>query len=381
MRKTSFAIFTLLFITACLPLFSQLRQGSKIYVAPVSGYGSVKDNEFFHGQVSYEVVLQYHEAVLSKRGSQYTFKGLIEPYTGEVSTAAAAVHIPDKTHPVPPRPVPRVRNSSDRREFFSWEVDGNILFYDTSEDVNLLPSSKEPMPEKFNPDDLEFIFYLALVNNKTDVSIGEQYLIYKTTDTSVSRIVSIMVENLLSLIPVNMERIASNDFRDKWLFLDACVLWAPRLYSGKSDSISWLNFGAAITAEFHFIDFLSLSTGIQLTQDWVVVNSGEEYQDLILEIPFTIRYVIKSGSSLMIEPYTGVFSNISLLNKTNPSSFSWLIGCQIGIDMGPGMLVIDPRFALDFFESNLKSSMNSLIEYRRYLLQFGIGYKFGFFQK
>jgi len=378
MRKTAFIIFALLFVTACLPLFSQVRSPSKIYVAPVSGYGQPEDNTFFYGQVSYEVVLQHHNAVVSKRGSQYTLKGLIEPYTGEVSAAAAAVHIPDKTHPVPPRAIPRVRNTGDRREFFSWEVDGNIMLYDSSEDVNLLPPSKEPMPEKFNPDDLEFIFYLALVNNKTDQSIGEQYLIYKVTDNSVSRIVSVMVENLLSLIPVNLESVASNDFRDKWLFVDASVLWAPRLYSGKSDSISWLNFGAAVTAEFHFIDFLSLGAGIQLTQDWVVVEKDvEEYQDLLLEIPFTIRFVIKSGSSLMIEPYTGIYANISLLNETKPSAFSWLLGCQIGIDMGPGMLVIDPRFAMDFYESSLNTSLG----YRRYLLQFGLGYKFGFFQK
>jgi len=381
MRKTAFTIFVLLFIAACFPLFSQVRSPSKIYVAPVSGYGSVEDNTFFYGQVSYEVVLQYHNAVLSKRGSQYTLKGLIEPYTGEVSAAAATVHIPDKTHPVPPRPIPRVRNDGDRREFFSWEVDGNIMLYDSSEDINLLPPSKEPMPEKFNPDDLEFIFYLALVNNKTDQSIGEQYLIYKVADNTVSRIVSVMVENLLSLIPLNLESIASNDFRDKWLFLDASVLWAPRLYSSESQSISWLNFGAAVTAEFHFTNFLSLGAGIQLTQDWVVVEKDvEEYQDLLLEIPFTIRFVIKPGNDLMIEPYTGIFGNISLYKKTNPSAFSWLVGCQIGIDMGPGMLVIDPRFAMDFYESSIpESSLSS--GYRRYLLQFGLGYKFGFFKK
>ena len=378
MRKTAFIIFALLFVAACLPLFSQVRNPSKIYVAPLSGYGSVEDNKFFYGQVSYEVVLQYHNAVLSKRGSQYTLKGLIEPYTGEVSAAAAAVHIPDKTHPVPPRAIPRVRNNGDRREFFSWEVDGNIMLYDSSEDVNLLPPSKEPMPEKFNPDDLEFIFYLALVNNRTDQSIGEQYLIYKVTDNTVSRIVSVMVENLLSLIPQNLESIASNDFRDKWLFLDASVLWAPRLYTSKSQSISWLNFGAAVTAEFHFTNFLSLGAGVQLTQDWVVVDKDvEEYQDLLLEIPFTIRYVIKPGNDLMIEPYTGIYANISLLNETKPSAFSWLLGCQIGIDMGPGMLVIDPRFAMDFYESSLNTSLG----YRRYLLQFGLGYKFGFFKK
>jgi len=204
MRKTSFVIFALLFITACFPLFSQHRigAGSKIYVAPISGYGSVDDNMFFQKQVSYEVVLQYHDAVMSKRTSQYTLKGLIEPYTGEVSSAAAAVHIPDNSHPVPPRPVPRVRNNSDRREFFSWEADGNMLFYDTSDDVNILPSN-EPVPEKFNIDNLEFIFYLALVNNKTDQSIAEQYIIYKITDDSVSRMVSVMVQNILASIPVS----------------------------------------------------------------------------------------------------------------------------------------------------------------------------------
>jgi len=380
MRETPFFIFAMLFLMVFSPLFSQTKAGARIYVPPVAGYGMPEDNEFFQQQVSYEVVLQYHETAKSKRTSQFTLKGLIEPYTGEVSAAAKAVHVPDNTHPVPPRPTPRVRNNSDRREFFSWEVDGSILFYDTSDDVNLLPPADTSDIDKFNTEDLEFIFYLALVNNATDQAIGEQYIIYKAIDHSVSEMVSVMVRNMLSSIPLNMTRSFSKDSRDKWLFLDVNLLWAPRLYTNKDyQSISWLNFGASVAAEFHFMNFMSLGAGVQISQDWIVVSEkkGDEYQDLILEVPFSLRFVLKPGNNYLIEPYMGISGNFSVIGNTKPSAFSWFLGCQIGFDMGPGMFIIDPRFAMDFFESSLPTSL----EYRRYLMQIGIGYKFGFISK
>jgi len=366
------------------PLFSQARAGARIYVPPVIGYGIPEDNTFFQQQVSYEVILQHHETTKSKRGSQFTLKGLIEPYTGEVAATAAAVHVPDSSNPVPPKPYPRVRNNKERREFFSWEVDNNILFYDSGSNENIAPSSSVTTEaDRFNADNLEYIFYLALVNNATDQAIGEQYIVYKIADESVSQLVSIMVQNMLSSIPSSELKVrsGSGDFRNKWLYLDAGVLWAPRLYSSVGQSISWLNFGAGINAEFHFMNFMSLGAGVQISQDWVVVSKDvEEYQDLILEIPLTLRFVLKPAEIYMIEPYTGVYGNFSIQNKTNPSSFSWIIGCQIGVDMGPGMLVLDPRFALDFYESSIpESSLSS--GYRRYLMQIGIGYKFGFISK
>lgn len=383
MKKIAFT--TLLFLLACLPMFSQVRNPSKIYVPPVAGYGMPEDNEFFQQQVFYEVTLQYHDAVSSKRGSQYTLKGLIEPYTGEVSAAAAAVHIPDKSHPVPARATPRVRNDKERREFFTWEVNGDMRFYDSSDDVNLLPPSNEPPPERFNADDLEFIFYLALVNNNTDQAMGEQYIIYKVLDDSVSKLVSVMVQNMLSFIPVDLEKgaVRGDDFRHKWLYLDAILSWAPSLYSGDDQSFSWLTFGGGIGAEFHFVKFMSLGLGLQIKQDWVVVTRGvDEHRDLIMEIPLTLRYVVKPADTYMIEPYTGVNINISLQKNTKPSLFSLLVGCQIGIDMGPGMLVIDPRVAIDFLDSTLKRGIDlKTIDYRRYKMQVGLGYKFGFFEK
>ena len=383
MRKIAFS--ALLFLFVCLQVFSQARSGAKVYVPPVIGYGTAEDNAFFQGQVSYEVVLQYHEATKAKRGSQYTLKGVIEPYTGKILSGASAVSMPDKSNPVPPRPNPRVRNDKDRREFFSWESGGKIQFYDSSDGINM-PLSENSGAVYNNNGELEFVFYLSLINNATDQAVGEQYIIYKVIDDTVSQMVSIMVHNMLSSIPENSPRpsavvtVTRDELRNKWLFVDACGLWAPRLYTGESQSISWLNFGAGVAAEFHFVNFMSLGVGVQIVQDWVVVEKGvEEYRDLQLEIPLTIRFVFKPGATYMIEPYTGVSINLSLLNESKPSPFTWLLGCQVGIDMGPGIFVVDPRFGMDFFESSLNNSPHT--GYRRFLLQIGIGYKFGFIPK
>jgi hypothetical protein len=40
------------------------------------------------------------------------------------------------------------------------------------------------------------------------------------------------------------------------------------------------------------------------------------------------------------------------------------------------MVVIDPRFAMDFSNSSIDG-----LEYRRYMIQIGLGYKLGFFSK
>jgi len=377
MKRTA---FLLLFLFACLSLFAQSYRQAKVYVPVIAG-GLQEEKEFFHDQLSYEVVLHYHQTVKQKRGSEFTLKGTVEPYTGAVSPSAVVVELPPQTdNPVPPRANPRVRNTNDRREFFSWEVDRSLYFYDTTGDDNYIPSfaqSAESDGDSFsrlNPDGLEFVFYLEFIKNSTNEVVGEQYIIYKDIDASISQLVSIMVYNMLSMIPAEREK---GDFRDKWLFVEAGGLWTPRLYIYEAQSMYWFNFGFGFKTEFHFLDYMAIGLGAQVSQDWVILGE-EQVKDVILDIPLTLKLVFKPAEVFMLEPYTGFSANVSLSKTTKPSPFSWLIGFQMGVGLGPGVVFIDPRFALDFYPSAIS---NSPQEYRRYLMQVGIGYKIGFFQK
>ena len=379
-----------LFLLTGISVFAQNLREARIFVQPVDGTGLAGDNTFFYRQLTYEVVLQYYSLVRTRRTSDFVLRGTIVPYMGEEQFL---IDNPQETPelfkesentnlgPVPPRPIPRIRNTFGRREFFSWETSGEIQFFDTTEAGNTEPETKnetvyiEKIEEKQfdDSDNQEFVFTIELINNLTGDVIAKQYLIYRYVDASVGELVSIIIYNMLTSIP-DIE--AEKDWRNNWLFADINAIWAPRIYTAEEQSISWVNFGIGFSLEYHFLDILSLGLGVQIVQD-AVVASGEEYRDLMLEIPLAIKFAIKPVNFLL-EPYGGVSFNFSLMGTTEPSFLSWFAGFQFGAKAGPGLIVIDPRFSMDFFNSQI---VQNSVEYQRYLIQVSLGYKFGFVPK
>jgi hypothetical protein len=103
---------------------------------------------------------------------------------------------------------------------------------------------------------------------------------------------------------------------------------------------------------------------------------------MTLEIPLLLRVVIKPGTNFMLEPYSGICLNFSLLGQTKPSQVSWVLGYQNGIKAGPGALFFDFRFSMDLFKSSVQERQGIIApEYKRYNLAVGAGYKFGVIQK
>ena len=223
----------------------------------------------------------------------------------------------------------------------------------------------------------ERIFYLELINSATGETIGEQHLVYSSTDAYVGGLVSAIVYNMLSNIPNINENYG---WRDKWLFIGISGMWSPRIYTGERQSVYWANFGAGAYAEFHFLNSMSASLEMQFVNEWVVVSQTrrEEYSDLMLEIPLSLKYVIKPFDHFMLEPYAGISFNVSLTGFTEPSLCSWFAGFQLGVKVGPGIIVIDPRFSMDFSRSLISSTR---VEYARNLVHISAGYKLGFFPK
>ncbi|MCL2759679.1 MAG: hypothetical protein FWD22_05655, partial [Treponema sp.] len=223
----------------------------------------------------------------------------------------------------------------------------------------------------------EFVFKLEMIDSATGNVLGRQSIIYVTPDASVSELLSIIIYNMLSGIP---DTYHSTDWRDKLFFFDITALWMPRIYYAEYQSINWLNFGLRLGGELHFAKFMSLGIAAQVTQDWVVLASAgiEEYRDLVLEIPASLKLVFKPADYYMVEPYGGVSWNYSIRGITEPSVMSWFAGLQFGIRSGSGMIVFDPRFSMDFYNSKLPERN---VEYQRYCIQFGIGYKVGAAQK
>jgi len=376
-----------------LSLSAQTFRDARIFVPPVSGIGADADNAFFYRQLTYEIVLQYYSLVRTRYSSDFILRGSIVPYTGEEQflidnpqEEPEEKYEPEDTSPVPSRPIPRIRNTFGRREFFSWDIDGEISFYDSTgdgnypyEDETVFFSESEEESDAPLSENQDFVFTLELVNSITGGVIARQYLIYRYVDAAVGELVSVIVYNMLSNIP---EIENDLDWRENWLFVDVNAMWAPRVYTGQEQSVSWVNFGLGASLEYHFLDFMSVSAGIQLVQDWVVVTktNGDQFRDLLLEVPLSIKFAFKPAQ-LMLEPYGGVSFNFSMFGTTKPSFLSWFAGFQFGVKAGPGMIIIDPRFSMDFFNSTIPQRPAGPAEYQRYLIQIAVGYKFGFIPK
>jgi len=326
----------LFLLSLSVPLFAQISREAKIFLPPVSVTGSQEDASFFYKHLSNETVLRYYATVKNRRNSDFVLRGTVEPYS-EIDISQAI---------------------EEKEILRALEIIEN---YNAS-----IKNSKES------------IFSLELINNATGETVGKQHLVYgSTNDASIGELVSLMVYNLLSGIPDINEL---DDCRNRWLFVGVSGLWAPRVYIGEQQSVNWANFGVAVSAEYQFLNFLSVNLDVQFTRDWVVVSltNKEEYTDLMLEIPLSLRFVFKPLDYFMLEPYSGVSLNLSLTGSTEPSLFSWFAGFQFGVKAGPGVIVIDPRFSLDFHKSVIPQRN---IEYDRYLIQVAAGYKLGLLPK
>ena len=363
-------ILIIIILAVTFPISAQVIREARVYVPPVAGHGRISDKAFFYRQLTSEVVFQYYALVRSQRVCDYILRAVIVPYGVEEPEGLA-----EPKSPIPNNPLPPVSKKKGVQEYFSWELGNNIHFYNAAGEDNYSPNNEITPEEQFViADDQEFSLKLELINNVTGEILGKQQLVFTAADASVGDLLSIQVYNMLAGIPDIEE---TYDWRDKWLFLEASFLWAPRVYTQNNPSINWQNFGLRAAFEFHFTDFMSFGLGTQFVQDWVV-TSKSEHRDLILEIPISIKGVFKTAEQFVIEPYAGLALNFSLMNATIPSAASWFLGLQFGVKAGPGMIVIDPRFSMDFEKSRLVGKDNI---YQRDSMQIGVGYKIGFILK
>jgi len=381
LMKKSVAFFLFFFFFwSSLPLFAQNFRQARIFVPQVTGDAPAQERAFFHQKLTYEVILQYFEAARSRNNCEFILSGAVIPLEQfmEVQGDRADSRRASLAGPVPHMPIPSVRNSGSRREFFSWDIDDSAHFFDTTGEDNYEPRSSEPDSTRSRREPVgDKVFTIELINKATREIVAHGHIVYEETDVAVNDELGIILYEMLSVVP-EIEEVT--DFRSQWLFIETSVLWTPRMYSNEGNSLHLANFGFRAALDFQLLGFLTLSIGAQVTEDWIVVSnasgSTDEYRDLILEVPLSLKLTLKPGDNLMLELYGGASWNFSLWETTEPHEYSWFAGIQLGFRAGPGMIVIDPRFSQDF-----QSSQAGTLEYQRHMVQIGIGYKFGLFPK
>jgi hypothetical protein len=223
----------------------------------------------------------------------------------------------------------------------------------------------------------QYVLHLSIVDNKTGKSMSDGELIYEVAE-DIKNLFPSLVYTLLFTIP---EETGKDNWRDKILFAGVGAFWTPRIYTAESSSVHFVNFGAGIFAEYHFLNFLSVEAGVEIASDMPKVYAGadENYNNTLLEIPVLLKFVIKPGDHFILEPYGGIHLNIPFEKTTVPPLISCLAGIQYGVKAGPGVVFVDPRFSMDIGESAISQESDFKdISFQRYIIHIGVGYKIGF---
>jgi len=297
LKKTAVFLF-LLFALVSGPLSTRLCAQAyrevKIYVPPLDGVGFIDDMAHFYKNITGEIVMQYRTLAKARFLSDYVVTGTVMPI------AEAEIELP--------------------------------------------PDAAE---------DDEYVLTVELFDNALGEAIGEQYITFGIPDENTRDALGVILYNLLSAIPDVIELYGEEDeWRNKFIYTGLAFLWTPRVYNRTFQSVNIAGVGVEAKIDIHILRFLSISFGAELVPDWVVVYSSEtSFQDLIIDFPLAVSFVLRPMTIFMLQPYVGITVNLSLQNITRPYPLSWDAGVELGIKLGPGVLTIDPRFAMDFGKS------------------------------
>ena len=226
----------------------------------------------------------------------------------------------------------------------------------------------------------QFVFRLTLLDTRTNQVQSEGDVVYESTE-ELGNAFSTLVYTLLLTIP---ETAGKNNWRNKWVFAGVSAFWTPRTYAADSAAMHVVNFGGGVYGELQFLDFLAAGIGFEFTTDMLKVSANDKETPInyLLEIPVVIKHVIKPGEYFLLEPYAGIQLNIPFTTETKPPVISGLIGFEYGVKLGSGIFYIDPRFSIDLGKSVMDpESAYKGLEFQRYIIHIGAGYKLGFFTR
>jgi len=316
----------LLFFLAGTILHAQSLRETQIFVPPIDGIGAIEDMAYFYKKITAEITSQYRTLGKTRGTSDYVITGRLMP----------------------------------------------IAELSEEEDVEMPPDSESD----------EFILFVEMFDNALGEVISTQYITYVIPDETTDESLSVIIYNMLSAIPDLLEGMDADDaWRHKWIYVDFSFVWVPKVYTGTYQSLHSAGVGAELLGSVHFLSFLAVKIGAEVSQDWVVTYTAasENYMDMVLDFPVLVAFVWRPGKEFMLEPYLGVNANVSLMQMTRPYLLSWTAGFQLNVRAGIGILTVDPRFTMDFGRSYVRSDPS--ISYWRHTVHLAVGYKLGFINR
>jgi hypothetical protein len=327
------AVCLLLFVAA-FPLYAQTSADLTMFIPPVTGTGgSPGDNDFFTNILNREMKSWNFILTETPAEANFALVGTLVPASGGGTTLF--LDLQDKN---------------------GMTMYGQELHYTTLEEANTY-------------------LYAVLLFMLSGV------FVFQVTD------IIDQVEPVIDLTDPDA-------WRNKDWYFGAGAFWNPRFYNGLTSSGHLLNFALGLSAEYHlqkhsggnrdFLKYAAVGTGLELASDWVVAtfHPRDYYRNTILQIPLLLNFVIKPGNKFMHAPYAGVIFNIPFFPDTAPFPVSWATGFQFGYKTGPGIAFAEARYSMDFGKSGLnRNRPTDTRQYDRFIIQIGVGYKYGFFPR
>jgi hypothetical protein len=325
------ALWALLLVTA-FPLAGQTKS---IYVPPVTGTGSgPEDNAYVRSLLVAEVRAQSFVLAQTRPDADFVLMGTI----------------------------------IDREMYYSYNF-GVYADDDTDFDFGGM-----------------YVLHLVLQDNRSGEIEVEQDLLYNI-QADIDTFFPVVSFYIFSRITTDKDKTLKQTeteddlWRNKRWYFSAGAFWTPRFYVAKGQSVFWGNFGFGLSAEYRILNFLSVESGFGMAPEWVrYTEAGIEDRDLLLEIPLSVKFVIRPSSYSMLEPYAGMHFNIPLMGNSKVPLASWRLGLQYCVKAGPGTIFLDTRFAADLGTPVVEKKIGNEtvnFEYQRYTVYTGIGYKLG----
>ncbi|MDR2073313.1 MAG: hypothetical protein LBP60_07765 [Spirochaetaceae bacterium] len=201
---------------------------------------------------------------------------------------------------------------------------------------------------------------------------------------------------------------AAKGLNTDWLYLGLRAGPSLRFYTPSNDTpytgndTRSVSVDIALWAKLQVLSFLSIQTEAGFTWDnaslWAYTGTvtaydryTEDYTALSFQFPFMVKLDFYPGR-FRLSPFAGAYYLLPLRKieasrslNDDKESFSYKISPSIGflgglsgaMKFGPGMIIIDLRYAADLGEFKVEDTRI----FKRSMISFTVGYEFGFFTK
>ncbi|GHV56447.1 hypothetical protein AGMMS49579_21030 [Spirochaetia bacterium] len=347
-------MFVILLLLVSTILYSQNREGISFFVRPVSG-GTAKEHEFFHNNFEMEIRGARYKVVDTEDEADFAFslvckKGI--PANKIRNTLEMTIIDLRDGHEI----VTYGQGYNDITEMYDW-----ILFMIYQGMANL------PIVEKNDRGLVEIRREIYVIDNSEGLLNSEELLAQQAWE--------------------------DQRWRNKWIYLTGYGSTGfdygfSKTHNDKDLANTWYIpnvFGAGITGEFQFLNWMSVEVGAEIK-----ISKVDYDPYFVIDFPLTLKFPLKPAHHFMISPYLGAQYNMifdekfKMIEKNDYiAPINFLVGAQFAVKAwSRGGFFLDIRYNMSFLNeiepiNEVEVFNKPMPYYYKNSIEIGFGYKFG----